>query len=175
MEQKLMIRSKVLKQPRKSRRIFIVLLRISVVFLILSSIIGFFVSGFQFSKLLGIFLPAMVLDRFMSMVGSKPYFEHVLAEILFSDSEMNIKYQALEKRRTTDVQVPYEQISKVEYSRQQSCYKLTFDSEISGTSNGTYHLLYMEPASCIAFSSALRQKTGLPIIDTEKEENGWPA
>lgn len=175
MEQKMMIRSKVLKQPRKSRRIFIVLLRISVVFLILSSIIGFFVSGFQISILLGIFMPAMVLDRFMSLEGSKPYFENALAEILFSDSEMNIKYQTLEKCSVMNVQVPFEQIAKVEYSRQESCYKLTFNAEISGASNRSYHLLYMEPASCIEFSSALRQKTGFPIMDTEKEENGWPA
>lgn len=161
METTMTVRTKVLVKPSVGRKIFIKLLWASVIFLGITSVIGFFTSGFRFTILLGLAVPAGILAKFTSYAGSVTHYENCFAQLEFADSELKINYDTDKKLACKNLNIPYANIQKIEYSSTISCFKLTFNTEISGASDGTFHLLFVESVSSRDFMYVIERKTGL--------------
>ncbi len=89
MENTMMVRSKALVQPSKARRIFVKTLWVCVIFMAISAVVGFFVSGFQISVLLSFSLAVMIVSRFTNLPQNIPHYESDLAEISFEPSTLH--------------------------------------------------------------------------------------
>ncbi len=160
MENTLTVQSQTLVQPSRGRRIFTKILWVCVIFLIVSAVVSFFTMGFNMSALLSCSLAAMVLSRFTTMPQSVPHYESDLAQISFEPDALNIRYQ---RSGSTGVSVLYRDITAVEYSGQLHCFRLAFTRKVEGTSNGEYHLLYMEDERVPAFEKMLTEYAKIPV------------
>ena len=164
---KMTIPTKVLVKPTLGRRIFIKLLWVSVILLAIVAVLSFFASGFKFKELFELVIPVMILINFTSLQSSVPHYENCLADVEFTDNELKVNYDSDKKTACKSLTVPYSNIQAVEYSKTSSCFKLTFNTKISGASNESYHLLYLEEALADDFMGIIERKTGLHTDKTE--------
>lgn len=160
MENTLTVHSQILVQPSKTRRIFTKILWVCVGFLMITALISFFISGFHISTLLNCSVAAMVLSHFMNTPESVPHYESDLAHISFSKDALTICYESSDG---AGISILYCDITTVEHIDQLHCFRLTFTGNVDGTTNGIYHLLYMEDESVPVFVKMLAEHTAVPI------------
>lgn len=160
MENTLTVRSQTLVQPSKARRIFTKFLWVCVGFLIITALISFFATGFHVSTLLSCSVAAMILSRFTAMPENAPHYESDLAHISFEQDALKICYQSSNR---TSISILYSDITTVEHSDQLHCFRLAFTGNVEGTTNGIYHLLYMEDERAPVFVKMLAEHTEVPV------------
>lgn len=102
----------------------------------------------------------MILSRFTAMPENAPHYESDLAHISFEQDALKICYQS---SNSTSISILYSDITTVEHSDQLHCFRLAFTGNVEGTTNGVYHLLYMEDERVPVFVKMLAEHTKVPV------------
>ncbi len=167
-QKQMTVRSKKYVLPGPHKRFFVRFLNLCVLGLIIASVISFVMSGFQVGILLGLAVPAAIVSSFSKREAVRAHYEFCIVEIRFEEDALQLDYGVEHSGKEAEViRIPYVELISVEYGRQLSCVRLNFAQQISHSSNGAYHLLYMENTAIEEFGVYLKQQTGISMLERQ--------
>ena len=159
----LSLRSKYNIKPGRGRKSFNRMLEIGVVLLVVITIAGFFVSGFNFLALAGLSIPIVILLRYRNRPLNREHYVFCIAEVTLTAAQIEIRYlnaQHKKARGPQNVTFLYEDIHSLEYSKEFSCLRIT--GMIDGTI--TEHLLFVDCQSEHSFLFKVKLYSHMDIV-----------
>ncbi len=157
------VRSKMLVLPSTGRKIFVYVLYIAVIVLAITAIAGFFASGFQLSVLLSCTAGAVIVQRFTNEEKNRVHYEFALVDIRTEGQALTLHYH-VGKQVQTLVSIPFHVVKGMEYSDQLCCIRLLFRQRVPESSNGDFHLLYVEKELSGSIISYLQRELGQRVV-----------
>lgn len=155
------LRSKYNVKPGRGRKRFNKMLEIGVGLLIVFTLAGFFVSGFNFLALAGLSIPILILLRYRDRLENREHCVFCVAEVTLNSVQMEIKYLNIEKSLgSRHVTFLYKDIQTLEYSQEHSCLRIT------GKSDGTFgqHYLFVDRESEHSFLFKVKLYSQMDIV-----------
>lgn len=154
MDKEFNIRSKTYILPRRAYY-FKIVLNICLVFLAVTGLIGFVLSGFNFMVFGGMILPFVIVAAYKRRPENQERYEFCLINLHIKDKLLEIIYMNIDRQdgkgmRNETIIIPYNAITTMEYSDQLTCLRICREAASTNNRNlqkGTKqieHLLYLE-------------------------------
>lgn len=156
------LRSKYNIKPGRGRKSFNKMLEIGVGLLVVITIAGFFVSGFNFVTLAGLSIPILIILRYRNRLTNREHYVFCIAEVTLTSAQIEIRYlnaQHRKARSPRNVTFLYNDIHSLEYSKEFSCLRITgmIDGMIA------QHLLFVDRESEHSFLFKVKLYSNMDI------------